>query len=117
MHATVHGQSYNNMLGHIERMKYVRYQSEGNTVGIEDGADDFWEIADDGYVSRSINLQSDGSRLKYDRQHEADKFGALPEGVITDEMLADRAVGKITFLTAAQFAAEWTIRGKNEAVA
>jgi len=84
-------------------MKYVRYQSQGSTVGIEAGVDDYWEIADDGYVVRSIHLQPDGSRLKYDLQHEADGLGALPEGMITDEMLADKTLGQFTFLTATQF--------------
>lgn len=98
-------------------MKHVRYQSQGNTVGIEDGVDDYWEIGDDGYVVRSIHLQPDGSRLKYDRQHEADRLGALPEGVISDEMLADRTVGMITFITATEFNVEWKIRGKNAPVA
>jgi len=95
-------------------MKYVRYQSRGNTVGIEDGVEDYWEIADDRYVVRSIHLQSDGSRLKYDRKHAADGLGALPEGTISDEMLSDKTVGTITFLTAREFDAEWAIRGKNE---
>ena len=97
-------------------MKYVQYQSRGNTVGIEDGVNDFWEIDEDGYVVRSIHMQPDGSRLKYDRQDEADNLGALPEGIIADEMLADRTVGQITFLTATQFDVEWAIRSKNDSV-
>jgi hypothetical protein len=76
--------------------------------------DDFWEIGNDGYVVRSINLQIDGSRLKYDRQHESDQFSALPEGVITDGMLSDKPIGKITFITATEFNAAWAVRGKNE---
>ena len=75
------------------------------------------EIADDGCVVRSIHIQPDGSRLKYDRQHDADGLGALPEGIIKDEMLADSTIGQIIFLTAAEFDAEWAIRGKNVAEA
>jgi hypothetical protein len=95
-------------------MKYVRYQSLGNTVGIDEGIDDFWEIADDGYVVRSIHLQLDGTRLKYDRQHAADQFGVLPEGVITDRMLSDKTVGKITYIEAKEFNLEWEVSAKNE---
>ena len=98
-------------------MKHVRYQSGGNTIGLEYEIDDYWEIADDGYVARSIHVHPDGSRLKYDRQHAADRFGVLPEGIITDEMLADRTTGQTTLLTATEFDAQWAIRGKNESAA
>ena len=94
-------------------MKHVRYQSVGNTVGIEEAADDFWEIGDDGHVVRSVHVQSDGSHLKYDRSHDADRFGALPEGIITAEMLADRSIGKITFIAPEAFEARWIAKAKN----
>ena len=95
-------------------MKHVRYESVGNSVGIKEVVDDFWEIADDGYVVRSVHVQPDGSHLKYDREHDADRLGALPEGVITPEMLADRTLGKITFISLADFDAKWTMKAKNE---
>jgi hypothetical protein len=94
-------------------MKHVRYQSAGNSVGIEGNADDFWEIGDDGHVVRSVHVQSDGSHLKYDRSHHADHFGALPEGVITEDMLADRSVGQITFISPEAFEAKWSAKAKN----
>jgi hypothetical protein len=95
-------------------MKHVRYQAAGNHAGIEETADDFWEIEDEGYVVRSVHVQPDGSHLKYDRDHDADRFGALPEGVVTEEMLADSSLGKFTFISLAEFEAKWSLRAKNE---
>ncbi len=95
-------------------MKHVRYQSFGNTVGITEVVDDFWEIADDGHVSRSVHVQHDGSVLKYDQKHDADHLGALPEGVITEEMLADRSVGAVTPISPTEFEAKWSQKAKNE---
>jgi hypothetical protein len=95
-------------------MKHVRYQAIGNTVGIEEEVDDFWEIDEEGYVIRSVHVQPDGTHLKYDREHAADTFGVLPEGEITEEMLEDRSIGKITFISLAEFDAMWQIKAKNE---
>lgn len=95
-------------------MKHVRYQSIGNIVGIESAVDDVWEIDDDGYVVRSVQILSDGSVLKYDRDHDADSFGVLPEGVITEEMLSDHSVGKITRISILDFEAKWALKAKNE---
>ena len=94
-------------------MKYVRYQSKGNTVGLDDSIDDYWEIDSEGYVARSINVQADGTILKYDRQHAADKHGALPELMITDENLADTSFGIVTILTAKEFETRWNSKAKN----
>jgi hypothetical protein len=94
-------------------LKHVRYQSTGSTVGIENVVDDFWEIADDGHVVRSVQILLDGSVLKYDRDHGADSFGVLPEGVITEEMLSDHSVGKITLISLPDFEAKWALKAKN----
>jgi hypothetical protein len=95
-------------------MKHVRYQSVKNSVGIEETVDDFWEIGDDGHVVRSVQVLPDGTHLKYDEGHAADYFGVLPEGVITEEMLAGRSVGKITFISLTDFEAKWSLKAKNE---
>ena len=95
-------------------MKHVRYQSGGNTVGITEVVDDFWEIADDGHVVRSVHFQPDGSVLKYDQKHDADHFGALPEGEMSEEMLQDRSVGAVTFISPAEFEVRWSQKAKNE---
>jgi hypothetical protein len=94
-------------------MKYVRYESLGNTVGLENDINDYWEIGPDGFVERSINVQSDGSLLKYSRDHPADQFGALPEGAISKENLEDENCGKCTRLTASEFEFKWAQKAKN----
>ena len=94
-------------------MRFVRYQSKGNSVGLEEDIDDYWEIDSDGYVTRSINVLPDGTRLKYDRTHDADWFGVLPEGVITEENLQDKSWGTIMWLTLQEFEAKWSEKGKN----
>lgn len=94
-------------------MKYVRYQSVGNKVGLEETIDDYWELADDGYVLRSINVKSDSSILKYDEEHLADDFGQLPEGIITEENLKDRTYGKVTYISLSDFEKQWLSQAKN----
>ena len=95
-------------------MKHVRYTSSGNTVGLEETIDDYWEIADDGHVIRSINLQLDGSILKYDSSHDADSFGILPEGLIEDSMLTDVSLGKAIQISHSELESVWSKRSKNE---
>jgi hypothetical protein len=95
-------------------MKHVRYTSSGNTVGLEETIEDYWEISDDGHVVRSINLQVDGSILKYDSEHDADSFGALPEGIIEDSMLADTSRGKAIQISHTEFESLWSKNAKNE---
>lgn len=94
-------------------MKYIRYRSFGNTVGIEEGVDDYWEIDSGERVVRSVSVKSDGSHLKYDRVCDADQFGALPEGCVTDEMLADGSVGLCTVIGSDEFEAMWAKTAKN----
>lgn len=105
---------YMNEWSRRSALKHVRYQSTGNTVGIENAVDDFWEIDDDGHVVRSVQILLDGSVLKYGREHDADSFGILPEGVITEEMLSDHSVGKITRISLSDFEAKWALKAKNE---
>ena len=94
-------------------MKFVRYQSVGNSVGLESDIDDYWEIDSEGYVVRSICVLPDGTLLKYDQAHDADQFGQLPEGVVTEENLQDASYGKITRLTLQDFEAKWSEKAKN----
>lgn len=60
-------------------MKYYRYCSAGNTEGLDEYIA-FFEIADDGYCSRYIEIPAIGNALKYTEEEPADEFGALPEG-------------------------------------
>ena len=95
-------------------MKHVRYTSSGNSVGLDETIEDYWEIADDGHVVRSINFQLDGSILKYDSRHDADSFGILPEGIIEDAMLADTSLGKAILISSTEFENLWSRKAKNE---
>ncbi len=88
-------------------MKYVEYQSEGNTVGLEMDIVSFWEIDDDGCVVRSVDLQPDGTLLKYDQDNQADHLGQLPEGTITDANLADPRYGVCTVIAREAFESAW----------
>ncbi len=96
-------------------MKYIRYQAAGNSVGIEEWADDYWEIADDGFVVRAVNIQLDGANLKYDENRAADRLGALPEGKILEQMLGDRSLGKFTLISLEEFELIWSMKARNEA--
>jgi len=93
-------------------MKYVRYQSIGHTVGLKENIDDYWEIDATAHVTRSIHQQVDGI-LKYDVDFDADSFGQLPEGTISDENLNDPAYGQITSLTLSEFEMKWSEKAKN----
>ena len=89
-------------------MKYIRYTSKGNTVGLEEDIISFWEIASDGYIKRNIEILSDGNRLKYSEHHAADTMGQLPEGIVTEENLQDRSYGESLEIDSNLFEAEWT---------
>jgi hypothetical protein len=84
-----------------------------NSVGLDSTIHECWEINDDGYVLRSIAIFPNGERLKYDTERSADRLGQLPEGVITDEDLADPTYGECVPMSLAEFEAEWTIPSVN----
>jgi hypothetical protein len=42
----------------------------------------FFEIADDGYVARQIEVYEGGVALKYDESHLEDSYGGLSEGTL-----------------------------------
>lgn len=60
-------------------MKHYLYCSAGNTEGLDEYIA-FFEIAEDGYCSRYIEIRPVGHALKYTEDEPADEFGALPEG-------------------------------------
>jgi len=96
------------------KMKHVRYLSKGNSVGLEDDIEDYWEIDAAGYLERSVHVLPDGTLLKYDRRRAADEHGALPEGVVTAEYLADASYGQTSFISPEEFEAQWSRPAKNE---
>lgn len=60
-------------------MKHYLYCSSGNTEGLDEYVA-FFEIADDGYCARYLEIRPAGDALKYTEDKPADEFGSLPEG-------------------------------------
>ena len=60
-------------------MKHYLYCSSGNTEELDEYVA-FFEIAEDGYCSRYLEIRPGGGALKYTEEKPADEFGALPEG-------------------------------------
>lgn len=60
-------------------MKHYLYCSAGNTEGLDEYIA-FFEIAEDGYYARYIEIPSVGHARKYTDDEPADEFGVLPEG-------------------------------------
>lgn len=89
-------------------MKYIKYMSNSNTVGLEDNIESYWEIDQDGYVIRCIEVLAEGKLLKYDETHEADAYNQLPEGIITDDNLKDTSYGECQVLTQDEFEVMWS---------
>lgn len=59
-------------------VKHYLYCSSGNTEGLDEYIA-FFEIADDGYCSRYLELGPMGNVLRYTEDDPADEYGALPE--------------------------------------
>ena len=94
-------------------MRYFRYRSKTNTVGLDSTLHECWEIDGDGFVLRSITIFPNGERLKYDTERSADRLGQLPEGAITDEDLTDPTYGECATMSLVEFEAEWKISSVN----
>lgn len=60
-------------------MKHYLYCSAGNTEGLDEYIA-FFEIADDGYCARYIEIPSVGHALRYTEDEPVDEFGMLPGG-------------------------------------
>ena len=95
-------------------MRYVKYLSKGNTQGLEQNIESYWEIDREGHFSRSIEKLEDGTLLKYSEEREADSFGQLPEGKVTEENLTDNTFGIIVNLTKNEFEAVWVQEALNQ---
>lgn len=85
-------------------MKYLRYHFD------EARGDEFdhwgqvtyrYEMEDDGYAARQMEVYENGIILKYDPSHLVDKYGFL-----ADQMLEPEKYG-ISEVTAEEFEREW----------
>jgi hypothetical protein len=89
-------------------MLYRLYCSSENTLGVDEyvcyseiGADDSWV--------RYVEIKSDGTALRYDREHAADQYGVLPEGEWEEEEATKREYGIVATISADLFQAIWSV--------
>ncbi len=68
----------------------------------------YYEIDDEGYISRYVEVRADGTALRYDRTHEADSFGILPEGQWDDAEASKPEYGSLCIISGALFEAVWS---------
>ena len=87
-------------------MLYRLYSTTGNTCGLKEYLG-YFEIDLDGYVTRYLEINSNGLAYRYTRDHPADEFGALPEGVWDETEASQAEYGSMALITAALFAAVW----------
>lgn len=67
----------------------------------------FFEIAEDGYCSRYLEIRSAGDALRYTEQKPSDQFGALPEGPWDELEAAKPAFGKLNGISKDLFDSAW----------
>lgn len=87
-------------------MLYRLYSSTGNTRGVKEHIACF-EIDVDGYFTRYLEINSNGLAFRYTRDHAADEFGALPEGIWNEAEASRAERGMVAPITASLFAAIW----------
>jgi hypothetical protein len=87
-------------------MKYRLHSSTGNTIGIDDYLG-YSELDEDGYWSRYLQINADGTAYRYSRSHEADEFGVLPEGQWDESEASELKYGTIAEITSLLFEAVW----------
>jgi hypothetical protein len=89
-------------------MTYYLYSSVDNIFGIDEYIS-FFEVGDDGYHVRYIEIKPNGTVIKYNQVHAADKFGQLPEGKLNDQRseIFDNRYGTTVTITKELFDSVW----------
>lgn len=87
-------------------MLYRLYSSTGNTRGLHDFLG-YLEIDLDDHFTRYLEIRSTGLAYRYTRDHPADQFGALPEGVWNETETSKAEYGVLAPITASLFATVW----------
>jgi hypothetical protein len=87
-------------------MKYRLYSSEGNSLGLESYLG-YFEIGDDGYVRRYLEIRADGIPVRYTEDFHTDEFGILPEGPVDEEEASKPEYGVFAPISATVFDAVW----------
>ena len=88
-------------------MKYRLYSSEGNSLGLESYLG-YFEIGDNGYVARYLEIRADGTPVRYTEDFHTDEFGFLPEGPVDDEDASKPEYGTFAPISATVFDAIWS---------
>ena len=87
-------------------MKYRLYSSEGNSLGLESYLG-FFEISDDGYVSRYLEICSDGTPLRYTEEFHTDEYGFLPEKPVDEIETSKPEYGVFAAISPTVFETVW----------
>ena len=87
-------------------MKFRLCSTTGNTVGVDNYLG-FSEIDDFGYWSRYIEINSNGSAYRYSRDHVADEYGILPEGLWDENEASKVEYGTVSVISAELFENVW----------
>ncbi len=87
-------------------MKHYLYCSAGNTEGLDEYIA-FFEIAEDGYCARYIEIPSVGHALKYTQDEQADEFGVLPEVPLDGLEAAKPKYGTLNEISQQLFESAW----------
>jgi len=87
-------------------MKYRLYSSEGNSHNIESYLG-FFEIGEDGYVTRYLEIRADGTLLRYTDEFHTDEFGFLPEGPVDEGEASKPEYGTFAAISRTVFEAIW----------
>ncbi|WP_431513053.1 hypothetical protein [Variovorax sp. DAIF25] len=89
-------------------MLYRLYCSSGNTLGVEEYVC-YSEIGADNRWVRYVEIRPDGTALRYDSEHAADRHGVLPEGEWEEEETTKREYGIVAAISADLFQAVWSV--------
>jgi hypothetical protein len=87
-------------------VKHYLYCSAGNTEGLDEYVA-FFEIAEDGYCARYIEIPSVGYVLKYTEDEPADEFGVLPRGPWDALETVKPKYGKLNEISRQLFDSAW----------
>jgi hypothetical protein len=87
-------------------VKHYLYCSSGNTEGLDEYIG-FFEIAEDGYCCRYLEISSVGAALRYTQESPSDEYGVLPEGPWDALQAAKPALGTLSGISRNLFDSAW----------
>lgn len=67
----------------------------------------YFEIGDEGYVTRYLEIRADGIPVRYTEEFHTDEFGFLPEGCVDDSEASKPEYGVFAPISASVFEAVW----------